>query len=78
MSDITITKVLDASGLACPMPIVKTRMAINELSSGEVLKVISTDRGSCTDVPAWCESTGNPLLEQAEEDSKFVFLIQKG
>ena len=77
MPDITIAKVLDASGLACPMPIVKTRMAINELASGEVLKLISTDRGSCTDVPAWTQSTGNPLLEQTEEDGKYVFLIQK-
>ena len=78
MTDITITKVLDASGLACPMPIVKTRMAIDELKSGEVLKLISTDRGSCTDVPAWTASTGNPLLEQHEKDGTFVFLIQKG
>jgi tRNA 2-thiouridine synthesizing protein A len=78
MSEITVTKVLDASGLACPMPIVKTRMAIDELSSGEVLKLISTDRGSTSDVPAWTSRTGNPLLETSEEDGAYVFLIQKG
>ena len=78
MSEITVTKVLDASGLACPMPIVKTRMAMDELASGDVLKLISTDRGSCTDVPAWTSRTGNPLLEQSEEGDAFVFLIQKG
>jgi tRNA 2-thiouridine synthesizing protein A len=78
VSDVIVTKVLDASGLACPMPIVKTRMAIDELSSGDVLKLISTDRGSCTDVPAWTDRTGNPLLEQSEEDGAFVFLIRKG
>lgn len=77
MSEITITKTLDASGLACPMPIVKTRLAIDELASGEILKLISTDRGSCTDVPAWCGSTGNRLLEQTEEDGSFLFLIEK-
>ena len=77
MSDITIAKVLDASGLACPMPIVKTRMAIDEIASGEVLKLISTDRGSCTDVPAWTSSTGHELLEQTEEDGAYVFLIRK-
>ncbi|MDX1620605.1 MAG: sulfurtransferase TusA family protein [Nitriliruptorales bacterium] len=77
MSDVTVTKVLDASGLACPMPIVKTRMAIDEIQSGEVLKLISTDRGSCTDVPAWTSSTGHELLEQTEDDGSFIFLIRK-
>lgn len=77
MSEITVAKVLDASGLACPMPIVKTRLAMDELASGEVLKLISTDRGSCTDVPAWTSSTGHELLEQTEEDGAFVFLIRK-
>lgn len=77
MSDITVAKVLDASGLACPMPIVKTRMAIDTLESGEVLKLISTDRGSCTDVPAWTSSTGHALLAQSEENGSFIFLIRK-
>lgn len=77
MSEVPVAKVLDASGLACPMPIVKTRMAIDEISSGEVLKLISTDRGSCTDVPAWTGSTGHELLEQTEEGDSFVFLIKK-
>lgn len=76
MSDVA--KTLDASGLACPMPVVKTRMAINDLSTGEVLEVISTDRGSCTDIPAWCEGTGNPLKEQREDDGRYIFLIEKG
>jgi tRNA 2-thiouridine synthesizing protein A len=73
-----ITKTLDASGLACPMPIVKTRMAINDLQAGEVLEVISTDRGSCSDIPAWAAGTGNTLLEQREDDGKYIFLIEKG
>ncbi len=72
-----ITKTLDASGLACPMPIVKTRMAINELAAGEVLQVISTDRGSCTDIPAWAEGTGNRLIEQRTEGDRFIFLLEK-
>jgi TusA-related sulfurtransferase len=65
MADVTRT--LDASGLACPMPVVRTRQAIDELASGEVLEVISTDRGSLRDLPAWAESTGNRLIEQREE-----------
>ncbi|AXV04775.1 Rhodanese-like domain protein [Euzebya pacifica] len=72
-----IAKTLDASGLACPMPVVKTRMAITDLQSGDVLEVISTDRGSCTDIPAWTEGTGNKLIEQREENGSFVFLIEK-
>lgn len=71
------TQTLDASGLACPMPVVRTRQAIDGLASGEVLEVISTDRGSMQDIPAWAESTGNQLLEQREEDGRFTFLIQK-
>jgi tRNA 2-thiouridine synthesizing protein A len=77
MSSITADMVLDASGLACPMPIVKTRMAIDQLVSGQVLKLVSTDRGSCTDVPAWTQSTGHELLEQTEDGDAFVFLIRK-
>jgi tRNA 2-thiouridine synthesizing protein A len=72
------TATLDASGLACPMPVVKTKMAINKLESGQTLKVISTDRGSLSDIPAWAESTGNPLLEQSEKDGTYVFILQKG
>lgn len=76
MSDVT--KTLDASGLACPMPVVKTKMAIDTLEPGQILEVISTDRGSMTDLPAWCESTGNPLKEQRDEGGRYVFLIEKG
>jgi tRNA 2-thiouridine synthesizing protein A len=73
-----IAKTLDASGLACPMPVVKTRQAINELESGQVLEVISTDRGSLSDMPAWAEGTGNRIVEQREDDGRFIFLIEKG
>jgi tRNA 2-thiouridine synthesizing protein A len=76
MADVTRT--LDASGLACPMPVVRTRQAIDELSAGDVLEVISTDRGSLRDLPAWAEGTGNRLIEQREEDGRFIFLIEKG
>jgi tRNA 2-thiouridine synthesizing protein A len=73
-----VTRTLDASGLACPMPVVRTRQAIDELAPGEVLEVISTDRGSVRDLPAWAESTGNRLIEQREEGDRFIFLIEKG
>ena len=69
--------VLDARDLLCPMPIVKTAKAMKELAPGEVLKLMATDRGSVTDVPAWTDTTGNELLEWHEEGDVFVFLIRK-
>ena len=77
MAAIQVDHELDARGLLCPMPIVKTAKAMKELAPGEVLKLMATDRGSVTDVPAWTETTGNELLEWHEEGDVFVFLIRK-
>jgi tRNA 2-thiouridine synthesizing protein A len=68
---------LDARGLLCPMPVVKTAKAMKELAPGEVLKLIATDRGSVADIPAWAATTGNELLEHYEEDGAFVFFLRK-
>ena len=76
MSDVT--KTLDASGLACPMPVVRTRQAIDQIESGQILEVISTDRGSLQDIPAWAESTGNVLVAKEDGGDRFTFRIQKG
>lgn len=70
-------KELDASGLSCPLPIVKTKKSLNELTSGQVLKVISTDRGSIADMAAFAEQTGNTLLSSTEEGGKYVFMMKK-
>jgi len=78
--DVTVIKedqVLDASGLLCPMPIVKTTKAIKELQSGQILKVIATDAGYPPDIAAWSRQTGNQLLNSVEEDGKFVVFLQK-
>jgi tRNA 2-thiouridine synthesizing protein A len=72
------TRTLDASGQACPMPIVRTRQAIDELSAGDVLEVISTDRGSLTDIPTWAETLGHTLVDARDEGGRFVYLIEKG
>ena len=77
MAAIRVDHELDARGLLCPMPIVKTAKAMKELAPGEVLKLMATDRGSVTDVPAWTDTTGNELLEWHEEGDVFVFLIRK-
>jgi TusA-related sulfurtransferase len=59
------------------MPIVKTAKAMKELEPGQVLKVMATDRGSISDVPAWAETTGNELLDWHEEDGFLVFHLRK-
>ena len=71
-------KEFDASGLACPMPIVKTKKSLNDMATGQVLRVIATDPGSVCDMAAFAEQTGNPLLESGEEGGKYVFFIKKG
>lgn len=68
---------LDCSGMSCPMPILKTKKAVDGLQSGQVLKMTSTDPGSLPDVKAWTAKTGHALLEHEEANSAFIFYIQK-
>ena len=68
---------LDASGLNCPLPILRAKKAISSLSAGQVLRIIATDPGSVKDFEAFCKQTGNELLESGEEGGKFVFSIKK-
>jgi TusA-related sulfurtransferase len=60
------------------MPIVRTRQAIDELAPGDVLEVISTDRGSLTDIPSWADTLGHTLIDAREEGQRFIYLIKKG
>ena len=71
-------KLLDVKGLACPMPIVKTKKAINELQSGQVVEVHATDKGAKADLTAWAKSTGNELVNFEEDQDVFKFWIKKG
>ena len=68
---------LDATGLNCPLPILRAKKALGTLSSGQVLRIIATDPGSVKDFDAFAKQTGNTLLESGEEGGKYVFLIQK-
>jgi len=68
---------LDASGLNCPLPILRARKALGSIERGQVLKVISTDQGSVKDFEAFSKQTNNSLLSSAEEAGKFIFLIRK-
>ena len=70
--------VLDARGLLCPMPIVKTAELMKTLAPGQLVKLITTERGSVADVPAWAGSTGNELVESHQDDGEFIFYIRKG
>ena len=64
-------KVLDARGLNCPLPILRTKKALGELNSGQVLKIIATDPGAVKDFEAFSKQTKNPLLEHAEANGEF-------
>ena len=70
-------RILDAKGLACPMPIVKTKKALNELESGQVLEIHATDKGAKNDLAAWAKSTGNELIKSEEENDVFKFWVKK-
>ena len=77
MTEHQVAKEFDASGLRCPMPILKTKKAIQEINIGEVLKVIATDVGTKKDFPAWSSRTGNEILELVEEGDKLVWYIKR-
>ena len=73
----TIAQKLDARGLNCPLPILRTRKAINRMESGELVEVTATDPGSIKDMEAFCGQTGNRLVSSTEADNSFVFVIEK-
>jgi tRNA 2-thiouridine synthesizing protein A len=68
---------VDARGLNCPMPIVKTAQAIKGLASGDTLEVLATDAGSVKDFAAWSKTTGNPIVEQSADGGVFRFVLVK-
>ncbi|MDT7892295.1 MAG: sulfurtransferase TusA family protein [Thermoproteota archaeon] len=67
MEEIKPHKTLDAKGLLCPMPVMKTNQVIKEIQIGQILEVIATDPASKSDISAWCKQTGNELLKMIEE-----------
>ncbi len=77
MENIKANVLLDAKGLACPMPIVKTKKAMNGLESGQVLEVQATDKGSKADIKAWAESTGHHYLGTVEEGDILKHYLRK-
>ena len=69
---------LDASGLNCPLPVLKARKSLSEMDTGQRLHLIATDEGAMQDIPAFSKMTGNPLIESTEQEGKFHFIIEKG
>jgi len=77
MPVVEITLTVDARGLSCPMPIVKTAQAVKTIPSGATIELLATDAGSIKDVAAWCKATGNELIEQSVDGAVYRFVIRR-
>lgn len=77
-TDIKVDEVVDARGLMCPMPVLAATKAMKLLDPGQVIKVLATDKGALSDMPAWAEDNGHELLSSGTEDDVLVFYIRKG
>ena len=75
--DIKVDQTLDAKGLSCPLPILKTKKAVEALAKDQVLKVVTTDPGSKNDMASWAKRTGNEILKMDEGSGSFTFYIKK-
>ena len=77
MAVIEVSQHVDARGLSCPMPIVKTAQAITAMAAGQVLEVLATDPGSVKDFAAWSKTTGHELVESTSDGAVYRFVIRK-
>ena len=74
---IKTDQILDCKGLLCPLPIIRTKQAIDKMEPGQTLEMISTDPGSVPDMQAWSRRTGHELLDTKKDNGLFVFYIRK-
>ena len=74
---MSFDKELDTRGMNCPLPILKTKKALADMTPGQVLRVISTDAGSVKDMQAFANQTGNALVSSSEEKGEYIFMMQK-
>lgn len=72
-----IDKELDARGLVCPLPILRTKQSLSAMISGQILKIVATDRGSVIDFQVFADQTGNELLSLSETAGEFIFILKK-
>jgi len=77
MELLQIAQTVDARGLSCPMPIVKTAQAVKTVPSGALIEVLATDAGSVKDFAAWCRTTGNELVESSSDGAVYRFVIRR-
>jgi tRNA 2-thiouridine synthesizing protein A len=80
MTDECMTAVdseLDARGLSCPLPILRAKKSLSEMNSGQVLRIVATDKGALNDFAEFCRKTGNELLSSTAQDGELVFLIRR-
>lgn len=78
MTEHAIDEILDASGLNCPLPLLKAKQALNRLEVGQVLKVIATDAGSIRDFKAYTEQSDHVMLDSFTDEEPYVYIIQRG
>jgi tRNA 2-thiouridine synthesizing protein A len=74
---LQVDREVDARGLNCPLPVLRTKKALNDMASGQVLRILATDHGSVRDFEAFCRQTGNVLLQHSESDGVFVFVLKR-
>ena len=74
---LSIDREVDARGLNCPLPILRTKKALNDMKSGQVLRILATDPTALRDFQAFAKQTGNQLLQHAEQDGVFSFLLRR-
>jgi tRNA 2-thiouridine synthesizing protein A len=68
---------LDARQLACPLPILRAKKSLSQMTSGEVIKIVATDKGAPLDFMVFCDNTGNELLSSVEQNGEFTFMIRR-
>ncbi len=78
LEELKVAAVLDAKGLSCPMPLLRTKKEMSKLKSGEILQVMGTDPGSRNDIPGWCERSGHEFLGLKDEEGFTNYYIKKG
>ncbi len=76
-AEIRFDRELDARGLNCPLPILRTKKSLNAMTPGQVLRIIATDPGSVRDFQAFCKQTGNQLLLSNESGGEYLFMLRK-
>jgi len=78
MSEYSFDQVLDATGLRCPLPLLKAKQALNAMAPGQILKVLATDPGSIRDIRAYTDQSDHQLLEMFTESEPYTYIIRRG